>query len=81
MKLAKPFRMWWPGTELNRRRQPFQGCGRPSLSTCNPYLYCRSDLYFGRSYWTHNGPKQINACGFRSSPDSETRAATATADY
>jgi len=17
---------WWPGTELNRRRQPFQGC-------------------------------------------------------
>ena len=21
---AKFFRMWWPGTELNRRRQPFQ---------------------------------------------------------
>jgi hypothetical protein len=19
------FEMWWPGTELNRRRQPFQG--------------------------------------------------------
>jgi len=19
-----PFRLWWPGTELNRRRQPFQ---------------------------------------------------------
>ena len=26
---AKPFRMWWPGTELNRRRQPFQGCALP----------------------------------------------------
>ena len=21
----KLFRMWWPGTESNRRRQPFQG--------------------------------------------------------
>jgi hypothetical protein len=26
---AKFFRMWWPGTELNRRRQPFQGCALP----------------------------------------------------
>src|ERR1700677_287035 len=23
------FGMWWPGTELNRRRQPFQGCALP----------------------------------------------------
>src|SRR5208282_4829018 len=22
-------RIWWPGTELNRRRQPFQGCALP----------------------------------------------------
>ena len=22
--------MWWPGTESNRRRQPFQGCALPS---------------------------------------------------
>ena len=21
----KSFKIWWPGTELNRRRQPFQG--------------------------------------------------------
>src|ERR1044071_3903580 len=21
--------LWWPGTESNRRRQPFQGCGLP----------------------------------------------------
>src|ERR1039457_2594247 len=25
----KYFRMWWPGTESNRRRQPFQGCALP----------------------------------------------------
>ena len=24
--------VWWPGTELNRRRQPFQGWVRPGLS-------------------------------------------------
>jgi hypothetical protein len=23
------FEIWWPGTELNRRRQPFQGCALP----------------------------------------------------
>src|SRR5438309_9645388 len=26
---CKFFRLWWPGTELNRRRQPFQGCALP----------------------------------------------------
>jgi hypothetical protein len=26
---TKYFEMWWPGTELNRRRQPFQGCALP----------------------------------------------------
>ena len=25
----KSLEMWWPGTELNRRRQPFQGCALP----------------------------------------------------
>ena len=23
-------KLWWPGTELNRRRQPFQGCALPA---------------------------------------------------
>ena len=22
--------VWWPGTDLNRRRQPFQGCALPT---------------------------------------------------
>ena len=25
----KSLKTWWPGTELNRRRQPFQGCALP----------------------------------------------------
>ncbi len=25
-------KVWWPGTDLNRRRQPFQGCARPSAN-------------------------------------------------
>ena len=28
--VIKTFKMWWPGTELNRRRQPFQGCALPA---------------------------------------------------
>ena len=30
--LLSSLERWWPGTELNRRRQPFQGCSRPQLS-------------------------------------------------
>jgi len=29
IRLCKSLKMWWPGTELNRRRQPFQGCALP----------------------------------------------------
>jgi len=29
---CKLLKTWWPGTELNRRRQPFQGSTLPSLS-------------------------------------------------
>src|SRR5947209_2409574 len=27
---CKLLKKWWPGTELNRRRQPFQGCALPT---------------------------------------------------
>ena len=30
--MVKVLKTWWPGTELNRRRQPFQGCSHPLLS-------------------------------------------------
>jgi hypothetical protein len=59
---------WWPGTELNRRRQPFQGCIHPSLSSCSPYLYRRSYPHFGRIYWTLYWPNNQTQCGYRSSP-------------
>src|SRR6266852_6746943 len=29
MEPRKLLKTWWPGTELNRRRQPFQGCALP----------------------------------------------------
>jgi hypothetical protein len=29
-EMISAFRMWWPGTESNRRRQPFQGCALPT---------------------------------------------------
>ena len=29
LKAAKWLKTWWPGTELNRRRQPFQGWYQP----------------------------------------------------
>ena len=28
-KVCKLLKKWWPGTDLNRRRQPFQGCDPP----------------------------------------------------
>jgi hypothetical protein len=30
-KVCKLLKPWWPGTESNRRRQPFQGCALPLL--------------------------------------------------
>src|SRR5215467_5321442 len=30
LKIRKLLATWWPGTESNRRRQPFQGCALPT---------------------------------------------------
>src|SRR5271170_591221 len=45
----KCFSLWWPGTESNRRRQPFQGCALPTElpgrnSAGTPPLYHSSML-------------------------------------
>ncbi len=32
--------MWWPGTESNRRRQPFQGCALPTELPGLDRTYC-----------------------------------------
>jgi hypothetical protein len=56
---------------VNRRRQPFQGCSHPSLSSCNPYLYRLSCPHFDRSYWTHNGPNNQTHADTGVRPDSD----------
>src|ERR1019366_10222670 len=33
LSVCKCLKTWWPGTELNRRRQPFQGCQINNLQT------------------------------------------------
>src|ERR1700675_2918098 len=60
---AKTFEMWWPGTELNRRRQPFQGCALPPelpghflRATLSAHVYPNNDSRpiwpcTGRSHW------------------------------
>src|SRR5262249_3144116 len=30
LEVCKLLKSWWPGTESNRRRQPFQGCALPT---------------------------------------------------
>ena len=44
------FRMWWPGTDLNRRRQPFQGCALPTElpghGSCGEFLHCNTGSAF-----------------------------------
>ena len=47
--------MWWPGTESNRRRQPFQGCalptelpGRGNLSVATPLRLLQCFQHFAR---------------------------------
>ena len=55
----KCFEMWWPGTELNRRRQPFQGQQQPlrSLLIPQPLMPFRSLFpaqileHFGTRFW------------------------------
>ena len=43
----KSFRMWWPGTESNRRRQPFQGSEINHLETCSACLQTHAGMWFG----------------------------------
>src|SRR5271170_2552635 len=71
---VKCFEMWWPGTELNRRRQPFQGCALPPelpghfpfAQLCpqndwRPIWPCRFCSSYLRSHW-RDAAKQNNRC-------------------
>ena len=54
---TKCFVLWWPGTELNRRRQPFQGCSPPKLSIDSAILSIISLPDFVLFNWSQNEAK------------------------
>ncbi len=55
--VCKCLKTWWPGTESNRRRQPFQGWIRSRLSYS---LQRKNAAYLSRQvsiYWDNNGTR------------------------
>src|SRR5215472_5057278 len=65
---AKLLKTWWPGTELNRRRQPFQGCIPPSVSGDSATSKHERVSFFSPSFWNHNGTNQHITVGRRGLP-------------
>ncbi len=61
---AKSLKRWWPGTELNRRRQPFQ-CSRPKLSIDSTRHSSENLPDFVLFIGAKNGAKQ---CTYKSEP-------------
>ena len=51
------FRRWWPGTESNRRRQPFQGWIRPELSHSKQRMKAASMSRKPPTYWDKSGTR------------------------
>jgi len=53
---AKAFEMWWPGTELNRRRQPFQVLNNLSDFRWPPKYLRSRERYENRGWksWVQN---------------------------
>jgi hypothetical protein len=56
MTSAKLLKTWWPGTELNRRRQPFQGCALPPELPGHPLVGCRVFVPYSSS---SNGQESV----------------------
>ena len=62
---------WWPGTELNRRRQPFQGCALPPELPGHVLAHSLSAgavrLVWHASTWmelpVNSGSQTLEACG------------------
>ena len=60
---------WWPGTELNRRRQPFQGCALPPElpgHVSRPAAWACEDLsgptrFWRANDWNHDYRKRVDA--------------------
>jgi hypothetical protein len=60
---------WWPGTESNRRRQPFQGCWINHLQSGTLWFHSLTGGRFG----LHLDPNPV-AAKFGLHADSTTRA-------
>jgi len=52
------FGMWWPGTESNRRRQPFQGRIRSGTSCSNQTTCVDSAAPEPSLFWDSNGTEE-----------------------
>ena len=48
--------LWWPGTELNRRRQPFQGCALPAELPGHEARVASEGLLRQKNYNNGEGP-------------------------
>src|SRR6266478_5438535 len=64
--LAKCFEMWWPGTELNRRRQPFQTINGPNHPFNQQLNSSRWPIYCDHSV-TSADVRQASATGIENS--------------
>ena len=59
---------WWPGRELNPRRQPFQGWIRPELSLSKQRVKAASMSRKQPIYWDKNGTRDSGRSRFALSP-------------
>jgi len=66
--VVKAFGMWWPETELNRRRPPFQGCALPSVSADSATTKLDLEPFYPPSFWNHNGTKRNQKSSRRGLP-------------
>jgi hypothetical protein len=56
--MARCLKRWWPGTESNRRRQPFQGCALPAELPGHVHSEGATQVFF-------RGPQQARSLGWR----------------
>ena len=80
---AKSLKTWWPGTELNRRRQPFQGCALPpelpghilnAAAGSGHSSLCADCDGISRPNWTASARKRVERVNYNNSTDFPQRA-------
>ena len=69
--VCKLLKRWWPGTESNRRRQPFQGCDSSIATLLEINHLLALDSARGPFFWDSNGTEENRRLCFRSSAKRE----------